>query len=172
MYCTYLHLCDGPLLCPVKAHFKEQVSVSAGLCCRYHRGINLPEQLVTDIAWRLEQEYLKPLSTFSHTTHKNVTVRHVKYNRRSWTTKKKRMATMANVSMRFHAFPSWHQPDNEVKKKKKFCRRWSGIVHVRGSGHEIRNRTAFQSALVRLHRRIEVEWVYARTGQRKKRLRC
>lgn len=25
---------------------------------------------------------------------------------------------MAKVSMRFHAFPSWHQPDNEKKKKK------------------------------------------------------
>ena len=29
------------------------------------------------------QENLKPLSTFSHATHNNVTVRHVKYNRRS-----------------------------------------------------------------------------------------
>lgn len=28
---------------------------------------------------------------------------------------------MADVPMRFHAFPSWHQPDNEEKKKKKLA---------------------------------------------------
>lgn len=49
---------------------------------------------------------------FSHTTHIHVTVRHVKYNRRSWRIGKM-MGTMAKVSMRYHAHTS---QTNEKKK--------------------------------------------------------